>query len=294
MAEPRAAGTIYDLGYRHYDGERRGRGYAFRTLFGHSFRTAFGVGRGQKAQQLPVLVALLVVIPAAILVAIGSATGQPSLINYAQHIQITAFFLALFTAGQAPEVIVGDREAGTLALYYSRSLHTTDYAMAKLLALAAALLALTLGPQLLMFTGKVLLSETPWAAFKGEWTKLMPMAGGTILIACYMAAVGLSLAAPAAKRASSSELVIAFYIIMPALQGLAYQIARGSERQKYTVLLNPFTVMDGFGNWLYDIEAKRSLVARAALPGRDYLYVVAVTCVVAIATLLYRYRKSEE
>ena len=36
-----AAGTIYDIGYRNYEGARLGRGYAFRTLYVHSLRTAF-------------------------------------------------------------------------------------------------------------------------------------------------------------------------------------------------------------------------------------------------------------
>ena len=57
MSESQNAGAIYDLGYQHYTGERRGRGYAFRTLLGFSFRSAFGLGRGEKAKSLPALVA---------------------------------------------------------------------------------------------------------------------------------------------------------------------------------------------------------------------------------------------
>jgi ABC-2 type transport system permease protein len=290
---PRPAGTIYDLGYQHYAGERRGRGYAFRTLFGHSFLTAFGIGRGAKARQLPSLVTILTVMPAMIMVGIGSATNRPEIINYSQHLGMAAFFIALFVAGQAAEVIVGDKETGTLALYYSRSLHTSDYAIAKLLALAAAITALTFGPQFMMFVGKVLLSETPWPAFKGEYIKLLPMAGGTMLVSFYMAAVGLALASLAAKRANGSALVIAFFIVLPSLQTLVFQILRGSENQRFTVLINPFLLMTGFGNWLYDVEAKRGMVRSADLPETYYLWVILGTCAVAIAGLLFRYRKAE-
>jgi ABC-2 type transport system permease protein len=295
----RQAGTIYDLGYQHYKGVRRGRGSAFRTLFEHSFLTAFGVGRGPKASQLPMLVSILVFMPAMIWVAIGGVTNRPDIINYAQHIQFASFFLALFAAGQAAEVLVGDREMGTLSLYLSRSLHTRDYALAKVLALGAAFFVLTFGPQFTMLAGKVLLSETPWIAFKGEYGKLWPMAGGTFLISLYMTAVGMALASFAAKRNVASALVIAFFIILPAVQGLAFQILRGSENQKYTVLINPFLNLGGLMIWLYDVQERRGgpfnrAVARADLPGETYLWMMLGTSLVAIAIVLYRYRKSSE
>ena len=50
MAEPRAAGTIYDLGYQRYGGQRLGRNNAIANLIRYSFRAAFGIGRGPKAK----------------------------------------------------------------------------------------------------------------------------------------------------------------------------------------------------------------------------------------------------
>jgi ABC-2 type transport system permease protein len=299
MADPRAAGTIYDLGYKHYEGARHGRGYAFKTLFGHAFLTAFGIGRGDKARQLPVLVSMLVFMPAMIWVAVGGITGRPDVINYAQHIQLASFFLALFAAGQAAEVLIGDRELGTLSLYLSRSIHTRDYALAKLCALGAAFFVLTFGPQFTMFLGKFLLSETPWALFKTEYVKLWPMAAGTFLISLFMTAVGMALASFATKRNVASALVIAFFIILPAVQGLAFQILRGSENQKYTVLINPFLDLGGLMLWLYDVQERRGgpfnrAVARADLPGETYLWVMLATIAVGIAIVMYRYRKSSE
>ena len=43
-------GVIHDLGYQRYTGPRLGRGYAFRTLYAHTVRTAFGLGRGIQAK----------------------------------------------------------------------------------------------------------------------------------------------------------------------------------------------------------------------------------------------------
>src|ERR1035437_9870693 len=99
----RAAGTIYDLGYQHYDGPRYGRWHVIRTLTAFSFKSAFGTGRGGKARLVPLIVMVLVFLPVAVPVAMGSALGQPDMSNYGQDLPAGTFFLALFTAGQAPE-----------------------------------------------------------------------------------------------------------------------------------------------------------------------------------------------
>ena len=36
---------IHDIGYRHYEGRRLGRGYVLRSLYVHNLRAAFGLGR---------------------------------------------------------------------------------------------------------------------------------------------------------------------------------------------------------------------------------------------------------
>lgn len=292
MAETRAAGTIYDLGYQHYAGTRLGRGNAVRTLAGFSFRTAFGLGRGERAKIIPAIITALVFVPVFVQVAVAASTGQRSMINFAQHFQFVAGFLTLFAAAQAPELVVTDRQHGVLSLYLSRSLRATDYALAKLLAFTGAMLVLVLGPELVLFVGQSLLSDTPWQAFLAEWKVLGPLLGGTTLTALYMAAIGLALAALTSRRGFSSAAVIAFFLVLPAVSGIAGKMAEG-DAERYAVLGNPFVVMSGFATWLFDIQAgRRTMVARAALPGELYLYVMAGTCIAAITVLLLRYRRS--
>ena len=100
--------------------------------------------------------------------------GQP-IINYAELLcSSPAFFLALFAAAQAPELIVTDRQHGVLSLYLSRPMSGTDYALAKLArARRRRCSCITLGPQLVLFVGKVLPRATPWTAFKER----VPQAG---------------------------------------------------------------------------------------------------------------------
>src|SRR3954471_22142922 len=177
MAEARAAGTIYDLGYQRYAGRRLGRNNAIANLIRYSFRAAFGMGRGAKSKLLPMIVTGVVFLPAIVQVAVASATGRPEVVNYAGQLNFSAFLLALFVAVQAPELVVTDKQQGVLSLYLSRPLTATDYAMSKMFALSGAMLCITLGPQLFMFLGKVLLSATPWTLFKTEYPQLGPIIG---------------------------------------------------------------------------------------------------------------------
>ncbi len=305
MSDARAAGTIYDLGYQHYDGPRYGRWHAIRTLTSFSFKAAFGRGRGTKAQIIPLIVMLLLFLPVAVQVAIASATGNLAVINYAQYMAGVTFFLALFVAAQAPEVIVTDRQYGVLSLYLSRSLSSIDYIGAKLLAFTGAMIVLTTGPQLLLFFGKVLASPTPWQQFTGDYKVLWPILGGTILSACYMSFIGLSLAAFSARRSYAAASVMAFFVLMPALANIARVIITVPENKRYTSLANPFTVMQGFANWLFDVQANaRPVIGPGArtfrrppqfppLPNEYYLYVLVGTCFVALILLLLRYRRTE-
>jgi len=293
MTDARAAGTIYDLGYQQYGGARLGRANAFRSLLMFSFRTAFGLGRGSRSKFVPVIVLVVVTLVALVQVGMASATGQSSIISYAAHLNFTTFFLALFAAAQSPELIVTDRQYGVLSLYLSRPMSGTDYALAKLCALVGALLVLTLGPQLLLFTMKVFISATPGPAFKDEYRKLAPIFGGMFVTSCFMASIGLALGSLASRRSYATASVIAFFLLMPAASSLIRTAATGDVK-RYSILANPMLLVTGFANWLFDIEAKRrSAIGRADLPGTAYLYTILAVCAAGMLILWLRYRKSE-
>jgi len=285
--------TIYDLGYQTYGGQRYGRLRAFWTLVKFSFRAAFGIGRGEQARRVPVVVAVIVFGPAMVQVGIASATGMTNFISYPNYLEFTAILLALFVAAQGPEILVTDRQSGVLSLYLSRPIRATDYALAKLVALTAATLVLTLGPQMVLFIGKVLIAKEPFAAFKGEWAKLLPITGGAIMVSLFFASIALGLSTFAIRRAFASAAVISFFLLMPAFATIVRVITIGDVR-RWAVMLNPAAVVVGFSSWLFEIEARRrSMVGRADLPGPAYFWVIIGACAVGIALLLYRYRKNE-
>jgi ABC-2 type transport system permease protein len=293
MAEARAAGTIYDLGYQRYAGRRLGRNNAIGNLIRYSFRAAFGLGRGSKSKMLPMFVTGVVFLPAIVQVGVASSTGHPELINYANQLSFTAFLLALFVAVQAPELVVTDKQQGVLSLYLSRPLTAADYAMSKMFALSAAMLVITLGPQLFMLFGKILLSTAPWDMFKHEYPMLGPIIGGTAMTSLFVAAIGLSLSSLAAKRAHGTALVIAIFLLLPAAAGIVRSFATGDVR-RFANLANPILVITGFANWLFDVQARRrAVITRLDLPPESYLYLMIVVIVAGVGTLVWRYRRQD-
>ncbi len=285
--------AIYDLGYQRYQGVRFGRAHAFRTLALFSLRAAFGMGRGEQARRVPVLVALLCFLPALVQIGVASATSMMNFISYANYLEYTGYAIALFVAAQAPELIVTDKNNGALTLYLSRPIQATDYAWAKLVALWGATMVLTLGPQMALFTARVFLPTSPWQAFKEEYFKLLPIIGGSLLVSVFFAAVALALSSFAVKRAFGSASVIAFFLLMPALSSITGIISTGGIK-RWSVMLNPITVVSGFSKWLFELEAsRRSAVGRADLPGQAYMWVIIIASTAAIVVLLSRYRKNE-
>jgi ABC-2 type transport system permease protein len=294
MAEPRAAGTIYDLGYQRYGGLRLGRANAIWKLTQYSYRAAFGIGRGPRARLAPIVIGAVTLFPAIGQIAAASLTGQTQIINYPMYLSFTAFFVALFAAAQAPELVVGDKQHGVLALYLSRPLRGTDYALAKLCAILLAMLTITLTPQLMLFVAKVFLApETPWTALKAEYGKLLPIVGGTIGTSLYMGSIGLAISSLCSRRAFANAGVIAYFLLMPAATTIFHNIATDNAK-RYSVLAHPVWLLTGFTNWLFDIEAKRrSVIGRADLPPSAYLWAVLVISGLFVAVLMLRYRRSE-
>src|SRR4051794_27986963 len=157
-----ASGSIYDIGYRKYDGPRLGRAHAIRSLFMHSLRSSYGIGRGGRAKIAPIGLGFLVCIPAIAIIAAqallrqfpGSEGLQGQLpVRYETYASTIGIFVILFCAAQAPDLFGRDQRHSLLALYFSRALRREDYAVARLAGFMVAMLVLQVLPIALLFLG---------------------------------------------------------------------------------------------------------------------------------------------
>ena len=131
----------------------------------------------------------------------AGARARRSPYTYDNFLWDTQVLLAIFVAAQAPELVSSDQRHRVLSLYFSHALERTDYALAKLAALAAAVFGMALAPMLVLFLGRVLLAQDVAEAFGDEIENLPQVVGAPLLYAIPLAGLSLAIAAyhPAAR-----------------------------------------------------------------------------------------------
>ncbi|MFL5517089.1 MAG: ABC transporter permease, partial [Gemmatimonadales bacterium] len=198
--DQQTTGVIHDIGYQRYAGPRLGRGYAARSLYTHSLRTAFGMGRSAKAKVFPWIVIGLAFAIALIAVVVRSQTGQV-FISYLQLPDTVSIPLLLFLAVVTPELVSRDLRAHVLPLYFSRPLARSDYALAKLAAMVSATWLLLAGPLLLMVVGGVFTQTHGWSGSWHEFTDFLGGLGYAAIYAVLYSAIAVLVASLASRRA---------------------------------------------------------------------------------------------
>lgn len=285
-------GTIYDIGYQHYEGERLGRPYAIRSLFTHGVGTVFAVNRGARARLVPLVLGALALLPAVIQASVAAFTNNLiELITYSNYFLNLSMIFALFCAAQAPELVSADQRTRTLVLYLARALRRDDYVLARVFALAAGVFGLTMAPLLVLLSGRVFAAAEPWAAFKTEAVELAPIFGSSVMVALLMAAVSVAIASFTRRRGIAAAAVLGYFILAAAVTTILRE-AIEREWDVWLALLNPFVALGGFANWVFDSSpARGSPLWGVDLPGWAFGVACLAYVALAMAALFARYRR---
>ncbi|MEU3841572.1 ABC transporter permease subunit [Streptomyces sp. NPDC028635] len=241
----RDGSRIHDIGYRGYDGPRLGRAYARRSLYTQSLRGAYGLGRSVKSKVLPMLLFVVMCVPAAIMVAVAVATKAKDLpVDYTRYAIIMQAVISLYVASQAPQSVSRDLRFKTVPLYFSRPIETADYVRAKFAALASALFLLTATPLLVLYVGALLAKLDFADQTEGFAQGLVSVA----LLSLLFAGIGLVIASVTPRRGFGIAAVIAVLTIsygaVSVVQGIAYaQNSTGAIA--WLGLFSPTTLIDG-------------------------------------------------
>ena len=288
---PETAGTIYDLGYRHYDGPRLGRRGAIGAIVGAGLRAVFGLGRSGRAKILPWGALVLALMPAVVAVAIRVLVGDVvDLYSYENYLWGIGALLPIFVAAQAPELVVNDIRHRVLPLYFSRPIGRFDYVFAKLIALSLALLGLTLLPVLVLFAGRVLAAEDLVGALGDEIGALPGILGSGLLHAVVLATLGLAICSLAARRAYAAGAVLGVFLIGSVVSG-TFQGQETLGLEWVAPFTNPLAILDGAREWLFGGSVAESPVAAADLPLVTYGVATAILLGISLAILAVRYRQ---
>lgn len=286
-----ATGAIYDLGYRGYDGPRLGRRAAVATLFWASLRAAFGLGRGGRSKIVPWGLTAILISPAAVAGAIQAiAPGAPSPFNYDNYLWEMSAMLALFVAAQAPELVSADQRNHVLSLYFSHALARSDYALAKLGALAAALFGMALAPLLVLLLASVLVAADVPAAIGDQLANLPQVIGAPLVYAVPLAALGMAIAAFTPRRAYATGAIIAVFLVTSAVGAILAEAGRGRVSE-LAPLLNPFVLIDGTRDWLLGDTLGNAPVRATDLPLPVFGALTLALTLVCAAAVVWRYRR---
>jgi ABC-2 type transport system permease protein len=286
------AGSIYDLGYRHYEGARLGRRHAMGALYRESLRGAFGLGRSTASKIAPAVLIAFAVFPALVQVILAALVPlDVDLIQHEDYYELIKYLLALYCAAVAPDICGRDQRNRSLTLYFSRAISRSDYALAKLAAMTTAMLLITLLPQALLFTGNALGTQDVWGYLTSEWTLVLPILVSAFTGSALIASIGTFIAAQTPRRAFATVGIVVAFILPIVVAGiLVHEI--DTELTRFGVFLSPLDLVGGFTPWIFRAPAEQgSAAAVAGFALWWYALAGIVITLVASALLVRRYQK---
>lgn len=292
-------GSIYDLGYRRYEGPRLGRAHAVRAMFWHSLRSTWGIGRGGRAKIAPLVLGFLVTIPALAILAAQALLRQfpggegfegQLPVRYDTYASTIGVFVILFCAAQAPDLFGRDQRHSLLSLYFSRALRRTDYALARLAGFMVAIFVLQLFPQVLLFAGQVLLSVDVVTGFLDELPSVAKAAAQAALTAGILGGLSMAVAAFTPRRAYAVAGIIALFVIPSIVNTIV--VGLGSEDiGRWLILLSPTSVLAGTNAFLFHVPITSDGGGIVPyVPDWAYLSVAAAGIVGAVVLTVRRFR----
>lgn len=297
-----AAGVIHDLGYRRYDGPRLGRSRIVAALAWHSFRSAFGFGRGARAKVVPAIAFGALCLPA-VVNAFAMSRGEARLVDYDTYIAVLRnLVMTVFVAVQAPELVSRDLRSRVLPLYFSRPVMPADYPLAKFAGFTAACLVMLEAPLLLLYAGAVA-NVHSGAAVWAETRALIPGLLIGLMWAVTLAAISLPLASLTGRRGFATGAVAIAFLLTYTLAEILLQVetlgtrtgpgraASASLAEKVSGLFSPFTLFDGVRMWLGGTNRANGVPDPGAF-GAVYALVLLALVGLCLAGLGARYRKA--
>ncbi len=296
---PEPEGSVYDLGYRSYEGVRLGRPHAVLSLYFTSLRGVFGFGRHTSSKILPFALAIIALLPAVIQLGVVAMaeTIDFDLISPGDYYEFVQWPLVLFVAVVAPELVGRDQRNRVLPLYFSRPLLRDDYVLAKMAALSTALLIMALVPQAVIFLGNAMAWSDPSDYLRENWRDIAPIIASGAMISLFCSSIGLAIGSQTDRWPLSSGGIVAYFAVSWILGSILVNSADDGVF-RYSLLFSGFHVMRAFTLWVFGITPDAPLegslagnLALADVPLPFYAFVAVLTIGVTLFIVHLRYRR---
>jgi ABC-2 type transport system permease protein len=288
-------GAVYDRGYRPYEGPRGGREAATYALFKASMRRALGIRRSWRQKVAPFVLLGIVTIPAIVNVGVGYVTrneqfDRVEIITYREYVGVSATLL-LFVALVAPDVLCPDRRQRVLPLMFARPMTGVDYVVAKVGAIFAILFAFSFLPQVVLFVGNMLVSDSALDYVRDHLDVLWQVPVAAAVLALFYAIIGLAVASLTDRRIVAGAAIIGLFLVTSITAGVLvgddFELNAGSAAALINVLALPLYLRDVI---FLGHNDPASDLAGVSYGGWLALAEYVVVVLVAAAVLLRRYR----
>jgi ABC-type transport system involved in multi-copper enzyme maturation permease subunit len=199
--------------------------------------------------------------------------------------------LLVFVAIVAPDVMCPDRRQRVLPLMFARPLTGADYVAAKVGAIASVLFAFSFLPQVVLFVGNMLVSNSASSYVTGHLDILWKVPAAVLALAVYYAVIGIAISSLTERRIVAGAAVIGVFLVTSISSGLI--VGEDFARQGGS----PAAVINILGLPLYlrDLIFLGQIQSGSPLAGVELGGLLAVGTYVAVlalsaGVLLYRYR----
>jgi ABC-2 type transport system permease protein len=285
-------GVIHDIGYRPYAGPRLGELSVARSLFVTGLRSCYGLGRSTRSKVLPVLLLIVMLLPALILVAVMiQLKADAQLLPYSRYAMVTQVVISVFVASQAPALISSDLRFHTITLYLARPLRRSTYVLVRFASLSAAVFLLVLAPITLLYAGG-LLADLPIGRESGDFLKAVV---GALLLAMVLAGLAAMVCAVTPKRGIAVAAVIVVllvsYSVVAAIQLIAVE-ERSVALAQSVGLFSPFTLIDGVQAWLLGCKASTPAPPQGTALGVVFCMATLAVIAGSVGAMMAHYRKA--
>lgn len=289
MADPGTGGpraVLHDIRYSRYTGALRPRSSAVAGFVASSVRRPLGLRRSAGSKVWPFLLLAAAYLPSLAVVAVPLLVPQvplqpTELISYPQLLTTNSVVLLAFVATAVPSMLTRDRRDRVLSLYFATALSWVEYVVGTVLAAAALLALIVLGPLLVLFVGSIATADDPggWLAENaGDLPRIVLAAA---LVVLFHTALGLAVGSLTSKRVFAVGGYLAVVLVGPVVTGVLSLVLAAD----WPLSLDPTTgpvrlataVLDGGGGvgplawvvWAVVVVGGLGLLARRYSGGSD-------------------------
>lgn len=294
-------GEVFDRGYAHYEGSRRGRRGAITSLIGFSMKRAMGIRKSWTAKVMPFILYVAATIPLIVMIGVLSIMRSVGdLGEFGEFVSYSGYFAAIFTivglfvAICAPEMICVDRHERTLPLYFSRAINRGDYVFAKIVAMTLLAMTLTALPGALLWLGRQLTEEQARQAMINNADELGKVLILGALTSLMYGTLGLMISSFTNRKGVAIAIILIGFLV---LAGVAHGLAAALpdyEWSRWILLLDLTVVVTALSDHFFNDAFDNSFIDRLDISQTQAILIMLGISLVAALILRWRYAPRDD